>query len=425
MLFGDGHATEDDRHMTDIIEDIKNSIIQSIPTNHDWAEACAISIVNAIIGPHICCHTEIGELNSNLFFLNIGPSGLGNKTTVMKYYVYPILKEFQNRVEGADILRSSRFSIEGMVSELKEHNSGIIVRDEFSSMFKDANKGYIGDILEFLSQIFDGMTQRRVTKSGGVEQVSDIYVSLLSATTEYVFSIMNLSFFVQGTGNRFMYVVSDPTFKETNPDFFYGGHPIQRQKDVESFVDRLIDLHNKLKAHRYRAFILHSEKLVAFRNEILNKTKQYHEQHDELMEKIYSRLPEFAIKLTTIKGAVNEDMHVLGVEGFDSVPNYPVQEEAVDWAINKVRIHMEHIEKLKAKWRITPDRQKAKTDEETIEYVMQVLREENRSLGADEWCKLCHMKWNVWKPIVETLLGIKYVEFVDGKYKVSTYRPTD
>lgn len=253
------------------VEDYRDFILEHVPTNKDWAESVAINVFNTVLGKDIEIHTQIGKLNTNLFFLCIGPSGLAQKTNPLKYYALPTLTRYGEETQLEPIL-PSRFSVEGMIEYLSTTQSvGIIIRDEFSSVFKDKGKSYIADILEFFSELYDGLLQKRYTRKAKLEHTANVCVSLLGATPPYVFTLMDLNFFVQGTGNRILYILTKATDPEkTDRRFFWGKDQYTVDEELENYVQRLVKFRKNLqKIAPVRTAILATDKLGEFRDKTL------------------------------------------------------------------------------------------------------------------------------------------------------------
>lgn len=403
--------------ITDFILDLRDAILKDIPTNPDWAESIATNVLNAVVGEHICTTTQIGELNTNLIFTEIGPSGLANKTTPLKYFAHPILSRFKE-ITGIDLFRCSRFTIEAMIKEFAENPRGIIIRDEFSSVFKEANKGYIGDILEFISEIYDGTTQKRITKSGGLDFVKDIHISILTATTPYIYSVMDTKFFVQGTGNRMLFTISDQIEpKKIDKNFEYPANIIERTERIDIFVNKLVDIFNNFKDGKFNGVIM-SNKLIDFKNEMSIACSEATKKDNDTDARYFSRMAEMAYKLATVKGVSHENAHPIPYEGFKG---YPITADDVDWAIAKTKRHILYYQKMCSQWKIVPDSYKFKTDVEAMDYLKQVLQIAGRPLTTAEFSKASHMFWKRFTEITRTMLANGDIVRVDGKGKEVLY----
>jgi hypothetical protein len=246
----------DEENKDGLIGKMYREIINHIPTNPDWALDCAIGTFSVA-----CCKilgtTKIGPFKMNVWKVTIGPSGLANKTNPLKYYAKPTLEDFGNKVEiNAEI--PCAFSKEGIIAYLSEkgkegksvNKDGAMVKDEFSSVFKDAHKGYLGDIMELLSQVYDGAVDKRYTKSAKLEYAKNIFCSLLGATTPHIFQVMERGFYVQGTGNRIDYSwFSDVKIEDDRgkSEKYFGEAQriIQEQQDaITSFSEGMAKVYN-------------------------------------------------------------------------------------------------------------------------------------------------------------------------------------
>ena len=187
----------------------------------------------------------------------LGGSGIAFKTVPLKKYVRPIiagltkltneevaksynmgLDEYEDRVRASkqaltherktkewrterallnrikyhmvDYLALERFTTEKLTNWLVEYPQGMIVGDEFSKTFKGVkNKEYLSDNMEDLSRLADCDLGKVGTISRGVEYPEHAYVSFVSASTYYMLTLMGDDFFIQGTGNRILWIVDE------------------------------------------------------------------------------------------------------------------------------------------------------------------------------------------------------------------------
>ena len=209
--------------MSDFIEDLKNDILRSMSdASPVWAEFCAIAPLATILKDAKIIEQE-KPMHLNLMMLMVAPPGI-KKSLPMTSFTYPILKE-TGRLIGKDLILPSRSSVPGFIKEVNRkigerknsngeithegiptHDQGIIMRDEFSAMFEGMRKdGWQSDGMEFISEMYDGIFQKRATTSHGLNFVENLYANLISCTTYRFLGMMDPEFFIQGTGNRFLY----------------------------------------------------------------------------------------------------------------------------------------------------------------------------------------------------------------------------
>src|SRR5581483_11314879 len=201
------------------IDELTRHITTYVPDNPDWVEACAIATFSAFL-EGIQFTTVKGKLNLNLFFLCIAPSSIGNKSVPLKNFARDILyrasEEFEKTGIQKGLLLPDKFTVEALIKHFATiSNNGIIVADEFTAMIKSSKRRYLANLMEFLSQLYDGEAQSRTTIRNGLVKSEKCYVSFISATTPYIYSVLKQDLFIQGTGNRFLYILYDnPKFKE-------------------------------------------------------------------------------------------------------------------------------------------------------------------------------------------------------------------
>jgi hypothetical protein len=115
-----------------------------------------------------------------------------------------------------------------------------------------ANKSYLGDVLEFLSELYDGSIQKRATRTVGIEESQNICINFIGASTPYIFSIMDIGFFIQGTGNRFLYIFNDANLEPTPKDFFLADiSKFERDVQITSFAERLKNFDTMLGSEKF------------------------------------------------------------------------------------------------------------------------------------------------------------------------------
>jgi hypothetical protein len=77
------------------------------------------------------------------------------KSLPMYKYVIPTLESVSEKV-GVALILPSRYSIEGMIDWLANKcPQGGLIDDEFTAVFKEQNKGYLSDGMEFLSELHE------------------------------------------------------------------------------------------------------------------------------------------------------------------------------------------------------------------------------------------------------------------------------
>lgn len=235
--------------MSDFLEEYSGLIAERVPTAQDWIENCALTVLSNV------CHNvklpdKLGTVKLNLWSMVIGPSGLAHKTIPLVDYVHPTLVTL-NKFQERDFSLPSSFSIEGMTeyvslrddkTKKQINNVGTIVCDEFSGTFKGSRKKeYLSDLMEYLSELHDGRIKKRFTRRAKLEYVPFVYVNFISATTPYLYNILDWSFFLQGVGNRILYTVYEPkdAAKFDPVDFFSEKLDIERLRKIGVFAKRL------------------------------------------------------------------------------------------------------------------------------------------------------------------------------------------
>jgi len=296
------------------IRDYKKFILDSIPTNPDWAELLARTTLATAIGPNIRVRSSIGPLALNIFGLNVAHSG-DQKSTPLNYFLYPTFKLLSEKV-NTDLILPRHYSQEGMIEWLMTKSSqGIIIHDEFTQLLKSAKaKDWAVDSLEFLSELYDCTAQKRFTKKSKLESADKVYVNLVTATTHHLFEQGTFSnLVVQGLIPRFHVVHGPPTYKRLSKEE-YLERPWkeldERHEIIEKFVGRLEDLRYGIP--RYLGFDGPAAKLLTdYLNRRTREAKDLSVKDPFNLKSPYlKRLPEFALKDATLYQISSWEKHI-------------------------------------------------------------------------------------------------------------------
>jgi hypothetical protein len=380
------------------ISNYQNFILEKIKTHPEWAESLAVGLISTV-SYRINVRNKQGKVRPNLWTIVIGNSGIAKKSSPVNSYVKPVLKQIEEKLGNNVHLRMpSDFTKEGMIAYLSGHmrrnnegndeegsenehiyKNGIIIRDEFSQIFSGMRKDYLKDTLEFFSELYDGTDQFRVTKGGAIEEVGETYVSLLGATTPTVYSSMDRNFFVQGTGNRFMYIIVDPKtilYDQKGIKFWLQTPELQHQLDAD--VTKFAELLSSVPESGYETLPLSIEALSVWSEYDKEKSMQI---RDMVIEDKYdqdhtylARMAETVLKFSIIHCISRNLVEPLGQNiGFN--PNMEISGYDMKWAIGKVERHVDHMRTLLINWRIEPTERRVETINNNLSYILSVFED--------------------------------------------------
>lgn len=409
--------------MGNFIEDFRNFILEYVPTDERWAEAIAITVLSTAVGRKRVILSRIGDLHLNVWHLMIGPSGLAYKSAPILYFALPTLAELSKAI-GYPVIMPSRYSIEGFIEYMSQgYNWGCIIRDEFTALFKEVtNKQYLADAMEFMSELYDGMIQKRYTRKAKLEEAVDVYVVLAAATTPYLYKIMKPEFFMQGTGNRILYIIyrgKKSVLETTADEFFYGlDKRHDRQDRAIKFAKKLADLYNSRVTYlspieeageKWIEFKIHKESIAErkFRKDMYDITYSY-----------IVRMPEMALKLSGLH-AIARTYESLPKTNLDTLI---ISDEDMIWAINKVEQHYKEFEKMLEQWRTRPSPIQARTLDEQASFVLSYLKDCAYGMNWGDLRK--RTKWNsaIWLDVLRYLWDTNQIIIVKEK-KTKAGRP--
>ena len=449
---------------TGLVGELAKFMLKDTPTNPDWCENLACALVGTIAGAvdegeEREIRNAFGKLRPNIFTIYIGASRLGFKTVPLKSAVRPLLnkvtnmynekaclengitkEEFDERLFGFLKLTAKEkntnegkkeklfldrvgrqlvnfeapesFTSEGLTTWLTKHPHCMIAADEFTNMFKGANsKDYMSNVMETVSRLYDSEVEKKATISRGIEDVKNIHVCFASATTPYIMTMMDESFFFQGLGNRIMWIIDDSIMKidlkeeENFAQFFWNVEmSIEHENQFDELATHLAGIKNlprgqvlldfdaKVELNRFR-IAMYNQAVDLYTEDIMNRDSSF-----------VAGLAQNAMKLALI--------HCIGRYALDvSAGNFGTMMEVsgVDttWAINKVKRHLMYYGKL---WDIASRIRRTTTKEYSVDQgrVLSIInRMENRGkhMTANILRQQTHWETNDCQSVLDTMIS--------------------
>ncbi len=386
-----------------------------VKTHPDWVESLATALVGTMMGKDRYTYNKFGKLPGIIFSIIIGASGISFKTVpngfakilikrVNEFLNDEICQEFGlvsyrdykekkqdhdiskprrkrggqseedkkrynewldaderfNRIETKleDLEAPTKFTSEGLSIFLLRHPQCFVIGDEYTKLFKGAKtKDYLADNMEDLSRLYECRVDKYATASRGTEYPEDAYVNFVSATTTYLLSLMDETFFLQGTGNRILWIFDDLEEKRMldvdkeamKMDFWWSVEDEQKnQKTLDELAHKLITIRRLPES----PFLITLDAPASMMLDKYRLTK-YNDALAKLQVDILdidggmiSRLAENAMRLAMI--------HCVGryaLESYETGPQYVIDKMEInshdaEWAIAKVERHFEHYVKL-------------------------------------------------------------------------------
>jgi len=347
------------------LQPFEEFIVKRTRTNRLWARSLALSSLATAIGDEVKFRTSIGPLQLNLFYVDIGASGLAKKTLAMQYYSKPTLLKLEELLK-MKVLLPEEFTAEGMHEYFLSSDvpslqgverkydvslSGTIYQDEFSKFIKEVrSKKYMTGLFEFLSELYDGYVKSRFTRTGKYQPGVKVCVNLVAASTPAILPFLQPEFFRLGLGNRILFVSSGSGIveKEDSERYFLPELEDDRLKHINHFADLLQDYNESVKGRCVIPSPEAGDFLVNY--EFLKKSEAKTLFDEDMLSLAYSyidRLPVFAFKMSALHAIDREGMRPWK----DSKDNLiEVRKEDVDWATQNVDEHFKHFKKLLDLW---------------------------------------------------------------------------
>jgi len=368
----------------DFITQVASFISNSTKTSYNWAECVTTSMLSTVMGPRRYISNVIGKLPLNVWYMCVGPSGLAKKTVPLKNYLIPIIARVG---QDEKLIMPNRFSIEGIIKYFPENGTGSIIRDEFTGLLKESrSKDYVVDLLEFLSELYDGTIQKRATITHQVNEIKNCYVTFITATTPYIYKVMRPEFYTQGTGNRILIELFDvEAIKENscNPDEFFQGKAFDKKR--EDFIHEVASILDEIKDCNARVFVPDDDAALEwtkFENECTQVAKSTYKKNMYNLHYSYlARSAEMALKLSGLYTVSrNWDRFLI-----DDAPDLAIiLKSDMMRAIKKSKHHYQQFCKMLEQWRSRPELKTFSTLHEQADGVYDKLRQSPKPLTWTE-----------------------------------------
>ena len=410
------------------IEDYRDFLVQQTGTDTIWAESIATSILSTVLGSRRYLYTKQGAIKMNLFFLYIGPSGLARKSLPMTNFGQPLIDKYDELMGYTSMTPPKRtelprrFSLEGMITYLNEENQeGLLWKDEFTSMFKEANKEYMSGLIEFVSELVDGRLGARYTNKNKMQLPQDVYVNVLAATTPYIYQILSQDFFTQGTGNRVLYMIYDGVYKPqeiiATEDYFGSINKEIHDTDQERFAKDLTLL-GKSQLNYLQPIDDAGQMWLRYRNDLDDRLRKTYKDNQFDIKTVY--LGKAAVNTLKLAG-LHRYSRLCRDKDLQDILNDMDSElilvEDMEWAIKKTDDHLNHFTKLVEQWHTRPDRYSKDIESQTL---LDLVTKHKDGLPYHQVKRTC--KWNdrtvreVFKSLFEQKLIKFYLKKSTGRH---------
>jgi hypothetical protein len=446
-------------------------MLNGVNTHPDWAESLAVAIVGMLAGRKRYMFNNLGPLRANLFFIMVGASGLSFKSVPLMKVARPLLKRLSKAVNDdaladagitedeynarklanskadakerqkdewkkeraklddiernmVDFVIPQVFTSEMLTTILSKHPQGIICGDEYTKMFKGTQKkDYLVDNMELLSRMYDCDMEKVGTQTRGIENPEEAYVSFTSASTYYLLTIMTDDFFLQGTGNRILWILDEELYpvdleKEGGKFFWDLNRELEFNNKMDELVVQLMNvryLPEGIIMPNYAAgFMLDSYRIEMY-NEAVEKFNK------DLLNKdanLISRLAQNAMKLALAHaiGRYAEDDRGT----YQDVTNLEINVDDATWAIAKTRRHFEYYKRM---WEVastikTGTMKTYKADQERVLFILERIEGQGNKMTAAKLKKATGWDNTECQKLLDTMLSNGMIKY--DKYQSKT-----
>ena len=409
----DPYGTSDIKRK-DFIEQLTNELKYVFKgINPLWAEVCARTALATGL-KNIKIAYAGRPLSLNQFNMCIGMPG--SKKTLPLRYAQAIISRL-NYLSKHDYIFPEKFSVAGMTDQLSElkkgsekkyppvykYECGTIFRDEFTALFKQARKvDWAIDMLEFLSELYDGYSSKKRTKEHGLQKAPESYVNLLTTTTYDFLSKVDDDFFNQGTGTRFLYTVIEPddiTIEHLDRRLFQKNAIKDRETTINKYAELLRKLYSITELKELRltmdAFRIWNEHDFKVHNIWLSKARV---DPTNWEYPYLNRLPEYTLKLAGLYSISRQIEFLIRLKENDrleQLEDITIEGMDVERAKATVLKHHEEFKKLVRLRRTITGRIKAVSHQSLVDAIVEVLRKFPKGMAT-------HGQWFATQTIVSS-----------------------
>ena len=337
--------------MSGFIERYINLHRQITDASEHFLEAAAYYLVSTFAKdfvymstPKVFPREDVGGGRLNVWFILIGKSRIGRKSTVIS-----TPRAWIEEIKP-DIMLPFDFTPQSLVTELDRirRNQGGLethatwINDEISGFFEHLSKGdYMLTVDTYLSKIYDCEDVSRSTIARGREEIRQPYMTCLLASTGYLPALFDDGRLRQGFLNRFIYVV-DLKKDELRAE---RSEPLASEEKRES--DWLLSWLKALNSVN-RAVVLDFDKEAKqLREEYTCGVEEWLNRADlGIKEGYYGNLPEIATKIAcltrisrlSVEQLKDEGLILLQVEGEDMETGMRYANKAWKWFEEMLRL---------------------------------------------------------------------------------------
>jgi hypothetical protein len=423
--------------LPDFIEDYKNEILSHIPTNPNWAEDIAISLLSTFCA-NIRTETKMGRILLATHYITIAPSS-AVKSLPLREYLHPILDWIRDSSGNVDTNYRvpTGFTPEsltlwfsgGRIGRrvlLPHQTHGIIIRDEVSTLFKETSgKGYNVRLQEFLSDLFEGYIEPRFTISHEFNRgINDCHISFIGATTPFLYNVLEREIFIQGLGSRIMWEIFDTKYFETKEeDLIIDGDG----KDMEhSLKDLTIKKYSAILTNiaRFTNIVVkvkpkteESAYLTRIKNSFGSKADEINKQNAESLDALYISKSFVKVwKLAALKVISRTYSEWKGRKVDDKIELF-IESEDVEWSNQRVLRYISNFDRMLKDWTAKPIYKPVESEKNYYDAVIDSIECLPGKLATRlEIVTKTGIYWKKLKDILDELRNNGQIEFLCGIY---------
>lgn len=179
-----------------------------------YHQAGAFVMLSAVLSGKVKLPTSFGMLVPNLWFMILADTTLTRKSTAMDMAMDLLYEVDDNSMLATD------GSIEGLLSAmaLRTNRPSIFLRDEVSGLIEAMTKrDYYAGMLETLTKLYDGRTQKRILRKETIEVKDPILIFFAGGIKERLMQLLNFDHVNSGFLPRFIFITADSDISRLKP----------------------------------------------------------------------------------------------------------------------------------------------------------------------------------------------------------------
>jgi hypothetical protein len=275
------------------LEEYIGIMTEAVGSPAEFNELCGLGLIATALQGRARLCLSFGYIYPNIYGMIIARSSVYHKTSTLGK-----VREVLSRADMLNLVLSELMTPEGLLKELQSKRSGVLIRDEISTLLNAYRRRHLQDLKPDLAALYDCYPySRRLSKEE--IRVNRPYLSILGATTPSRFySSVTSEDWQDGFLARWLFVLPQG---EPNFDTLSSVSSTQYDRQMDQLASEIANL-AKCDA---TDFVLEPEAFEYWSEWQREQSRNAYNYGDDVVAAITSRYSTYAFKFAMILAAIN------------------------------------------------------------------------------------------------------------------------